>query len=975
MQGFRLRLFDTPALLQTSGAEPLLPERLTQLAVVLAARDDWTTRDHVVALLWPALDDESARRNLRKLLFRARRQPWFDGLQARTDALRWRADSDLRDFETACGRQDWERAVAAYGGAFCDGLEHKAAEPFVEWLRFERNRLAASFRIAAAQRLQQLGGDAAQREQVARQWLALDPLDEDALAATVEAVTAQGRPGEARRAIEQYRERLAQEVGVAPSARVRALLDDGRSAAPSLTPAEAGLVGRRAELREAEALLLRDECRVLTLMGPGGVGKSRLAKALVGPLEARFAGVHWIGLEDLTGIEQVVPRTAAALGVSLSGPADPLEQLAAALHGRPQQLLVFDNAEHLGELAALVERLTQACATVKLLVTSRARLAVSGEWLLPLGGLAAPDVDETEPELIRAFDAVKLFELRAHAAAPAFDVRRGAADVAALVRLLDGMPLAIELAAAWVRVLPVAEIQREIEESIDLLERDGRAPDRQRSVRASFEHSWRLLNALEQQCLAQLSVFAAPFTRAAAEQVAAVRLPVLAALADKSLLRAHDDGRFSLHPLVQQCVRRYMTDEATARRRHCEYVALRLGHVRDHDVGQPSTLLAMDIELEDIRAAWLHAVQLRDGEAVQAMAPPLARYFAVRGRTVEGIALLDQAAGAWSDRQASASAVVQQALASLFHRSGDLDRAEAAVRTAIRLQRAFRRGGATQPSLYLLGAILYTRGEFATAKRYFEHALRVAQAASDTAGTAKALNGLAGCARAAGDYSRALELQRQALELHESLGNVHEQALLLNDIGVMLHTSRRYAEACQVLQRGLALTAAHGLDGAREYCLFTLGMTEIELGRFDDARGHLQQSLQIDRAAGAGLVAWGAHLGLARADIRTGAATTASAPLGEGVKRARALKSVQAQIYALGFVAEWLAARSEQERAAALWSFIAAHPRAEAADRDDARMAIDALQLTATQKQRANGAAGAFELDSLIDALAHEIAG
>ena len=143
MQGFRLRLFDTPALLQAAGAEPLLPERLTQLAVVLAARDDWTTRDHVVALLWPALDDESARRNLRKLLFRARRQPWFDGLQARTDALRWRADSDLRDFETACGRQDWERAVAAYGGAFCDGLEHKAAEPFVEWLRFERNRLGS----------------------------------------------------------------------------------------------------------------------------------------------------------------------------------------------------------------------------------------------------------------------------------------------------------------------------------------------------------------------------------------------------------------------------------------------------------------------------------------------------------------------------------------------------------------------------------------------------------------------------------------------------------------------------------------------------------------------------------------------------------------------------------------------------------------------------------------------------------------
>src|SRR5262245_39340726 len=140
MQGLRLRLFGTPALLtQVSDAEPLLPERLTQLAIVLAARGDWTTRDHVVALLWPDLNDDAARRNLRKLLFRARRRPWFHAVETRTDALCWRAESDLREFESAVARQDWARAVAAYGGAFCGGFEHKAAEPFVEWLHFERN--------------------------------------------------------------------------------------------------------------------------------------------------------------------------------------------------------------------------------------------------------------------------------------------------------------------------------------------------------------------------------------------------------------------------------------------------------------------------------------------------------------------------------------------------------------------------------------------------------------------------------------------------------------------------------------------------------------------------------------------------------------------------------------------------------------------------------------------------------------------
>jgi tetratricopeptide (TPR) repeat protein len=315
------------------------------------------------------------------------------------------------------------------------------------------------------------------------------------------------------------------------------------------------------------------------------------------------------------------------------------------------------------------------------------------------------------------------------------------------------------------------------------------------------------------------------------------------------------------------------------------------------------------------------------------------------------------------------------ALANLHYRGGDLDRAEAAVRTAIRLQRACRRHDATQPALYLLGAVLYTRGEFAAAERYFEPARRRAQAASDRAGTAKSLNGLAGCARAVGNYARALELQRQALDLQESLGNVHEQALLLNDIGVMLYSSRRYGEAREALQRALALTSAHGLDAAREYCLFTLGMTEIELGRFDDARAHLRQSLDLDRVAGGGLVAWGAHLGLARADIRTGAASAAATALGEGLRRARVLKSVQAQIFALGFAAEWLAARSERERAATLWTFIATHPGAEAADRDEAGVAIDALKLTAEQKQRAAAAARTLELNALVDALSIEIAG
>ncbi len=975
MQAIRVRLFGTPALQGSAGDEPLLPERLSQLAVVLAARCDWATRDQLIGLLWPELDDEAARRNLRKLLFRARKHRWLEGLETRTSALRWHADSDLRDFETAVAQSDWTRAVAAYGGAFCDGFEHKAAEPLVEWLRFERNRLAAAYRAAAARRLAQLADDASAREAVARQWLALDPLDEDALAALADALRAQERGGEAQRVVGEFTQRVAREVGVAPSARVRAL--DGGAHAGALRDTvrlDADFVGRRAELLEVQALLARDECRVLTIIGPGGIGKSRLARAAVAHAAPQFESASWIGLEDLTDVAQVAPRMASALGITLTGTADPVAQVTEALHSK-RDLLVFDNSEHLAGIAPLVAHLAEACPRLKLLLTSRARLAIAGEWLLPLGGLPVPEPDESEPDVQRTFDAVKLFELRARAAAPSFDAVRTAIDVAALVRSLEGAPLAIELAAAWVRLLPVAEIRREIERSIDLLEGTAHAPDRHRSVRASFEHSWRLLTPIEQRCLADLSVFIAPFTREAAEQVAMASLPVLAALADKSLLRADSDGRFSFHALMRECAREKMVDPEASHARHADYFVRTLANPRTSWSVQQTELQLIEAQLEDYRVAWQRAMQRREAKALETMALPLTRFFFAKGRLAEGIKLIEQALQSLPSAPRMTVAILHHALGSLQYRHGDLVVAAETLQRALELYRRLRASTAqVRPCIVMLSMTAWTRGDPRTARRYFEEVLRLARADGDDTGSAQALNGLALCARTLGDYDRALASHEEALRLLRHANNPPLEASVLHDLGSLQFTLRRFADAQRTLQRALALCDANALTVVRQFCLLSLAFTEIELRQFDSAQAHVEQTIRGEQATGESLVSAMVQLAFARINTRRGELAAAASRLHDGMERARAAGSAPFQMVALNFAAEWLAARHERDRAAALWTFVASHSQAEEGEREEARRALEQIRFTAAESSAAVQAAKHFQMDSLVDALIAELA-
>src|SRR5262245_167678 len=315
------------------------------------------------------------------------------------------------------------------------------------------------------------------------------------------------------------------------------------------------LIGREAELAEVTLLLHDPQCRLLTLTGPGGIGKTRLALAAAAQLHDAFAhGVAFVALAPLVGREQVVTAIADALGCVLYGARERAEQLVHYLRDKAV-LLVLDNFEHLlveAACADLICSLVRSTAGPTLLVTSREPLDIQEEWVFDVQSLPMPvsaGVDD-----VQASSAARLFQQRARQAQAGYTL--SADDNPSVVRicqLVGGAPLGIELAAAWMRTLSCQEIADEIQRNLDFLATRARdVPERHRSIRAVFEQSWSLLSAEEQRVLRRVAVFRGGFTRAAAEEVGSASLALLSALVAKSLLRRTAQGRYDLHEVLHQ---------------------------------------------------------------------------------------------------------------------------------------------------------------------------------------------------------------------------------------------------------------------------------------------------------------------------------------------------------------------------------------------------------------------------------------
>ncbi|MFA5551339.1 MAG: BTAD domain-containing putative transcriptional regulator [Trueperaceae bacterium] len=837
-------------------------------------------------VFYPDVPESAARRNLRQILSSLRRAPFSQGLHSDPQRVRMTVPTDVKEFLAALTVQDVVRASELFGGTLLEGATGVDAHEFQSWLEAQRSELLSGWRDLVLTHAATL--EPARAGEALRTLLRYDSLDEDVLQAYMRVSHAAGQTTAALRAFRAFEHNLLSEMGLEPAtdtlelaaqlAAQRGTSDLG-TAAISVVPSRQGsqpvaatqpelpwvaargagtaFVGRRDETTAIAALLHEPDCRLLTLLAAGGTGKSRLAWEVANQQRAEFGGgCYFVELDSLTS-ESAVPATiAAALGIAAEDRVRPLKPVVAAI-GNRHVLITLDNFEHLLGGATLCSELLAGCPNLKLLVTSRERLNVLEEWVLPLEGLSMPPEGATDTEAL-ATDSVALFVKRATQVRHDFSMSH--ADVTAIrriCRLVEGSPLALEIAATWVRALSCEQILAGLERSIDFLQRPTRnVPERQRSVRATLEYSWGLLSPEEQQDLRKLAVFLGGFMPEAAADVANVQLAGLTALVDKSLLRTALGGRFDRHPLLYQFTREKLAEEPALQKEleelHGRYY-LRL--LRDNYGGletkdHQEALALFEDEHANVIAAWRWAVATTRVDELRESTWALDSVLTFRvpeGRAMiaEAIAGLDE--GNPTHRSALAYLLIQQGhFIYLLH--GASPEHDASIERGLRLFRQLGEPVGLMRGLIGLGVSRESKNDLQGARDIFLEGLELARVHGTPRDVSLYLSNLLNVERELSEPAAFVALCDAATEELTALGNTVVPARIVFGLGTYL-LQHGDAEAGQAL-------AEEGLEqlrqvGDRRFIPFGwLALQAAQRGDHQEAESLAQEGYAVVMEAG-----------------------------------------------------------------------------------------------------------------------------
>ncbi len=675
-------------------------------------------------------------------------------------------------------------------------------------------------------------------------------------------------------------------IGVPPEAPPAPVRTPPHALPPLPVPLTA-LVGRAREVAAVRARLLEPGTRLLTLTGPGGVGKTRLAVEVARAAHAAFPdGVAFVSLAALTDPALVLPTIAHTIGLGDAAGRTPAEMLVTALAGL-RALLVLDNLEQVAAAAPAIAEVLTVTPGVTVLATSRERLHLRGERVIPVPPLAIPDPTRTLPvDDLLHYGAVRLLVERARDAAPDFALtERNAAQVAAICARLDGLPLALELAAAHVRVLPPAALLCQLDRGLALLMGGPRdLPARQQTLRATIDWSYDLLDEEGQALFRRLSVFVGGCALETAEAVCRAleglarlegdMLARLVELADQSLLTVAGEADGEVRFGMMETIRAYGRNQAEAageagvlRQAHAAYylalakraeLALKgsdqgmwLARLeREHDNLRAALDWALEHGASGVAPAWEpHTEPSRRAIGLR-LASALEHFWGRRGHAIEGRRRLEALLAGGDGVAAPIRAQAYAAAGTLAWILSDYAQAGAFHTGALALYRALgdTRGMAT--ALHNLGTVAYYQGDFERSGPYEEDALALYRALEDNGEVGRTLNGLGLLARERRDYDRAITLYEEALAFCRTQGDTFHMGIILSNLGEVACDQGAYEHAAVLYEESLALLQALDEKTARRDALQGLAGAVRHLGQHGRALALYAESLAQQRVGG-----------------------------------------------------------------------------------------------------------------------------
>ncbi len=855
-------------------------------------------REVLAALLWPNQPESEALHALRQALNRVRNA--IGDRNADTPFLRITRgdiqfdpgsdyDLDVKAFAAliAATRQHPHRRLETC--RTCMGRLRQAAElyrndllhgfflnsrPFEEWLVVQREHLhrqavEALYQLAA---YHEQRGEYEQSRQYAWRQVELEAWREEAHQQIMRVLALSGQRSAALAQYQRCCQILSQELGVEPAQETTRLYE--QILAGNLVPPKAQqhnlpvqltpFVGRESELAHIADSLSHPICRLLTLVGAGGIGKTRLALRAAEEEKGAFQhGVRFVPLSAIASPDLLITAIAQSLQISLVSQEDPQTQVLNYLREK-ELLLVLDNFEHLLAATGQVTQLLQGAPNLRILITSRERLNVQAEWLYEVKGL---ECSGSAPLRSLESSAAQLFVQSARRICPDFALSSANQEaVWQICRLVEGMPLAIELAASWTRVLACPDIAQEIERDLDFLKTSFQdVPERHRSLRAVLDSSWNLLSPEESNLLCKLSVFQSGF-RFAAAQAAGATLPLITALVNKSVLRQYtyaDDAsavRYEMHDLLLRYAAEKLAGEpeleAATRDQHGRYY---LGFLQQQETSlkggaQREALNAIGDEIKNVRAAWQWALSHKQVAQFDQALDSLFLYYDARSWFKEGEEIFASLAQAMSDAQThDEKTVLGRVLACqgwFVCQLGHYTQARVLIQQGLGLLQALGAQQFLPRALNHLGAVAFNQNELDEAQTLCLESLSICQEAGNHYDAAIAHSHLGRVAYLQGNYAEAQQRCRACLDLARAAGLHQIEAANLRQLGIVYWHIGEYVEARHHFELALHIYRELGDRQGEGRSIISLGTVAERLGEYVQARAYYEQTLAISRETG-----------------------------------------------------------------------------------------------------------------------------